>query len=367
MLLFFLGVLTVVLLYTLLLRWGWHRTDRRQTSGANASLPSISVVVALRNEAEALPDLLEALDRQTHPSYEAILVDDASADETLDIARAWAKDRPHAQVVRIEAPSRPRKKNALTQGITAAQYSLLAFTDADCVPPPEWLSVLASTHSSAPNATVLVGYSPLRGSGLLGGFAGYDTLVAGMYAAATAGLGRPYLAVGRNLSYPRSVFEQVGGFAESQESMSGDDDLFVQAVHRHDAAPVRALLDERSFVPSEGPVTWRDWLHQKQRHASAGRSYPWNVGLHLTLFHSCLIALWGAPLVLGTMGLGLLATGLLVRHALLGPASQTFQEEPLLSLFPLWELGYALYHLLVVPVGVLRPPERWDYTSDSIL
>jgi hypothetical protein len=31
----------------------------------------------------------------------------------------------------------------------------------------------------------------------------------------------------------------------------------------------------------------------------------------------------------------------------------------LLAVFPLWELGYALYHAVVVPMGLLRPPDQW--------
>jgi cellulose synthase/poly-beta-1,6-N-acetylglucosamine synthase-like glycosyltransferase len=353
------GALAVLILYAILIGWGWRRGRRWAATPVSEEAPPLSVVVAARNEAEALPDLLDALDDQTHPTYEVVIVDDASTDETAPIAKHWVADRPHATLVRVSNPTSPRKKNALTRGIEAATHDLLAFTDADCTPPPDWLSALAAAHAGTDDDCVLVGYSPLRGSGLLGSFSRYETLVAGIYTVAAIGWGRPYMAVGRNLSYPRSVFEAVGGFAPVADSMSGDDDLFVQAVHRQDAAPVRPLLDDRTFVPTDAPASWRDWWRQRRRHVSAGRHYDRTVGLHLTLLHASLVLLWLSPLVLGTTGAGLLATGLLARHSHLGPAAELFGETDLLAVFPLWEMGYALYHAVVVPVGLLRPPDRW--------
>jgi cellulose synthase/poly-beta-1,6-N-acetylglucosamine synthase-like glycosyltransferase len=353
------GALAVLILYAILIGWGWRRGRQRAPTPGPEAAPPISVVVAARNEAGTLPALLDALDAQTHPDHEVVIVDDASTDGTAAVAEAWAEARSHARVVRVTDPTPPRKKNALTRGIEAASHDLLAVTDADCRPPPGWLGSLAACHASTDEDCVLVGYSPLRGSGLLGAFARYETLVAGIYTVAAIGWGRPYMAVGRNLSYPRSVFEAVGGFGPVDEAMSGDDDLFVQAVYRQDAAAVRAVLDNRAFVPADAPPTWADWWRQRRRHVSAGRHYDASVGVCLTLLHASLVLLWLAPLFLGKTGIGLLATGLLARHSHLGRAAEAFGETDLLAVFPLWELGYALFHVVVVPVGLLRPPDRW--------
>jgi cellulose synthase/poly-beta-1,6-N-acetylglucosamine synthase-like glycosyltransferase len=359
MILLFGGALAVLVLYCTVLGWGWRREYRRAAEGTPEDPPPISVVVAARNERGDLPALLDALDVQTHPDCEVVLVDDASTDGTAALAAAWAADRPWAQVVRVTDPDPPRKKHALTQGVEAARHSLLAFTDADCRPPPDWLSVLAAIHADADGDRVLVGHSPPRGTGVLGAYARYESLVETLYAVAAIGWNRPFMAVGRNLSYPRSVFEAVGGFGHSAPSMSGDDDLFVQAVHRRGAASVRAVLDPRTFVPTTPPASWRAWAHQRRRHGSAGRYYPWPVGLHLTLLHASLVLLWLAPLGLGTLGLGLLATGLLARHSALGPAADALDETDVIAIFPVWELVYALYQAVLVPLGLLAPPDRW--------
>lgn len=322
-------------------------------------LPPVSVVVAVHNEAEALPDLLEALSRQTHSRMEVVVVDDASTDATAAILNAWAEAGDDRRVVRTDAP--PRKKTALSRGIAAAQYELLAFTDADCTPPPRWVEHLARAHDATNEPSVLIGYSPFRReSGILGRWSRYETMLAGTYAAAAAGLERPYLAVGRNLSYPASVFEQIGGFSEEQNLLSGDDDLFVQSVVRQGAARPVALLHPETFVETRGPSSWTGWIRGKRRHVSAGRAYDRRVGLHMTLYHASHVALWAAPLLIGSLGVGLLALRLLAHGTLVASASETFDDPSLAPLFPAGEALYALYHLLLVPIGLSSPPSEWS-------
>lgn len=353
------GALALFTAYTILLRWGWRRARQEQPGRVPASLPALSVVVAARNEADALPRLLRALEQQSHPDYEVVLVDDASSDDTAAQAERWVRDRPHARLVTIDDPRPPRKKRALAAGIEAASHDLLAFTDADCAPPPDWLSTLAVHHAATDDDTVLIGYSPVRGGGVLGQLARYEAVLEYVYAVGAAGLNRAYLAVGRSLSYPRSVWSAVDGFAPAADLLSGDDDLFVQAVRRRGAATVRPVLDPRSFVPTPAPPSWHAWWQQRRRHASAGRAYAWGTGVHLTLGHASLGVLWMAPFLLGTTGVGLWATGLLVRHALLAPAADTLDERDVLPFFPLGEFGYLFYLLVAGPLGLLAPPDEW--------
>ena len=314
-------------------------------------LEPISVVVAARNEEYDLAALLKALSQQTHPKFEVIVVDDGSTDRTAEIARSMAG-------VRLIATDGAGKKKALAAGIAAASNELLAFTDADCVPPPGWLSSLAAAHAPGEECLV-VGYSPFisKEGGLPADLACYETFVTGFLTAAAVGAGRPYMAVGRNMSYSRSLFRKVGGFAAIEHSLSGDDDLFLQHVVRMKAARVIALLDPSSFVATEAPGRWREWIRQKRRHASGGRFYSASIQAHLAAFHLSGILTWLSPLLLGWIGLGLLAIKLAVQAvvlrraaAVLGAAEQLrFHLEPL----------YVLYNMLLVPVGLTKMPEKW--------
>lgn len=264
------------------------------------------------------------------------------------------------RVLRIEKPEEPRKKNALTYGIEKTTHDLLAFTDADCTPPPDWLATLAAQHAATSRAAVLVGYSPFhKVPGLLNRMARYETFVTGFLTAAAIGLHHPYMAVGRNLSYPRSLFQTLDGFAHSLGSLSGDDDLLIQEVVRRRASLVQPVLAPEAFVPSAPAPSWQQWIRQKRRHLSAGQFYDRRTLTYLVLFHTTSLALWLAPLALGWLGAGLLAGKLIGQGVVLRHAAHILHERDLLPAFPLLELGYAAYTLLMAPLGLARLPKRW--------
>ena len=52
--------------------------------------PKVSIIVAARNEEDALPAALESMLALDYPDYEIVLVDDDSRDRTRTIADEWA-------------------------------------------------------------------------------------------------------------------------------------------------------------------------------------------------------------------------------------------------------------------------------------
>ena len=376
------------------LGWAWAGAGlrRAQEDGPEADAPlphpaplRMSVVVAARDEAGRLPALLDALGRQHYdgadgrPAFEVVVVDDRSADGTAGLvekrARTWERQGgPALRLVTVapgepEAAGLPPKKHAVARGVEAARYDRVALTDADTAPPPTWLAALALWASGADgedDGAVLVGYGPTEpGAGWLGRFARYETVQTATLAAAGAGWGRPWHAVGRNLSYPRDLLDRVGGFEHSAASLSGDDDLLVQEVARSGAAPVVYVTDARAAVPSPAPPDGAAFWRQKRRHAGAGAHYPWGVLAALGLFHTANLALWlGAPLlhVLGGVpyGWGLLAAKLLVQRTALLPAFDAFEAEGDLRLWqPVLDALSAGYHAVLAVLGALPAPRRW--------
>ena len=102
----------------------------------SASLPMVCVVVPALNEAGHLEACLNALLEQDYPRdrYHIVVVDNASTDDTA------ARIARHP-VTRITEPVRgvARARNA---GVAASREECIAFTDADCIPCPHWLSSL---------------------------------------------------------------------------------------------------------------------------------------------------------------------------------------------------------------------------------
>jgi chlorobactene glucosyltransferase len=97
--------------------------------------PTVSVIIAARNEEGDLGDCLDSLLRQDYPDLEIIVVDGNSTDRTVEVARARG---PRVRV--LSEPPLPAgwvgKCWACWTGAQAARGELLLFTDADVVHHP---------------------------------------------------------------------------------------------------------------------------------------------------------------------------------------------------------------------------------------
>ena len=105
-------------------------------------LPTVSVVVPVRNRPAQLEACLAALARLDYPvdRLEVIVVDDASSDDTASRATAWSGRLP-LRVLRL--PERVGAAECRNRGAQVARGEILAFTDSDCLPHPSWLRELA--------------------------------------------------------------------------------------------------------------------------------------------------------------------------------------------------------------------------------
>lgn len=100
--------------------------------------PAVSVVVAVRDAQETIAACLDSLLALDHPSYEIIVVDNASRDATASVLARYG------EAIRVLAEARRGPAAARNTGIEAAGAPVVAFTDADCVADPHWLSALVA-------------------------------------------------------------------------------------------------------------------------------------------------------------------------------------------------------------------------------
>jgi glycosyltransferase involved in cell wall biosynthesis len=107
--------------------------------------PALSVVVPTRDRPAALERCLGALTRQTAPSLEVIVVDDASRDPGA-VHAAAARACPAARVVRGPGRGPATARNV---GVRTARGQTVCFTDDDCRPAPDWAARLAAACDGA--------------------------------------------------------------------------------------------------------------------------------------------------------------------------------------------------------------------------
>ena len=106
-----------------------------------ANAEAVSVIVCTRNGNPRIAACLAALERQTLPPHEVIVVDDGSTDGTADMV---AVRFPEAILLRLEPGGLSAARNA---GAEVAKGSILAFTDDDCEPDEAWLAGIAAAFA----------------------------------------------------------------------------------------------------------------------------------------------------------------------------------------------------------------------------
>jgi len=254
-------------------------------------------------------------------------------------------------VAAAEKPG-PGKKGALALGIARSNGPILLLSDADCRPSgPHWIRRMASPFNDAdrgPRTDFVLGfgaYSPERG--WLNRVVQFETLHTLLQYAGWALAGMPYMGVGRNLAYRKSVFEQGGGFAAHQHWPSGDDDLFVNA--NAQKGRVALCLHPEAWTESRSPASWKAWVTQKTRHLSTGVFYrPLHrvvLGIYAMSHFGLYAALFGSIAVSGPILwiLGVFLLRLLLLNALFWHLGKRFQR-PLLwhfsTIFDFWTVAY---------------------------
>lgn len=93
-----------------------------------APAPLISVIIAARNAEATLDKTLDSLLMQTVKQWEAIIIDDGSADGTAEIALDYAARDPRSRLLRVRACGAAAARNV---GLAAARGAYVVFLDAD--------------------------------------------------------------------------------------------------------------------------------------------------------------------------------------------------------------------------------------------
>ncbi len=188
----------------------------------------VSVIVPFRDAAATLARCLAALRAQESPAggFEVIAVDNGSRDASAAVAQ-------RAEVLVLREP-RPGAYAARNRGVREARGRLLAFTDADCVPRPDWLRRLVDAMAD-PRIVVVMGRDLAVGrSRVVRLLAEYTHQKEVVVSAGTDV--RAYSGHTNNLMTRREAFDRLGPFDERPR---GADVLFVRRVLAfHGAAAV---------------------------------------------------------------------------------------------------------------------------------
>jgi glycosyltransferase involved in cell wall biosynthesis len=199
---------------------------------------NVSVVCTTLNEEESIRELFDALSLQTRQPDEVIMVDGGSTDDTIALAGSYRERMPSVRIMLAPGTNISEGRN---RGIAAARSSVIALTDAGCIPDPRWLEAMAEQLNNGPKPALVSGIAVPKAVTHL------EWCIAQCSLSFRINLGTAsFLPTARAMAFHRDLWSMVGGFPEDMD-------------YGEDAAFVLAVRDYGGFIriAEDAKIAWR--------------------------------------------------------------------------------------------------------------
>jgi glycosyltransferase involved in cell wall biosynthesis len=208
----------------------------------------ISIIIPAYNAAQTLPACLAALQSQTQPPGEIIVVDDGSHDQTAQVARAYGAhllEQPH------QGPAAARNL-----GIRQACGDIVLLTDADCEPVPTWVAEMMRPFAD-PRVVGVKGSYRTNQQERVARLAQYEfeERYDRLEQLATIDFVDSYAA-----AFRVAVLRKMGGFDPAFPQANNED---VELSYRLARVGCRLMFNRQAVVYHRHPNTWRAYLCRK--------------------------------------------------------------------------------------------------------
>ncbi len=188
-------------------------------SGDHRPAPDVTVVIPTHGRPAALDACLASLGAQDLDAgrFEVVVVDDGGETD-LDPIVARHRGTLRLTLIRQERSGPAAARNA---GAAQAAAPLLAFTDDDCLPAPEWLAALRAAHAG-PSGALIAGQT-VNALDRNRFASASQALLDHLYADGSSRRGEIPFVASNNLAIARRDFEACGGFDQSFRLAGGED------------------------------------------------------------------------------------------------------------------------------------------------
>jgi 4,4'-diaponeurosporenoate glycosyltransferase len=236
---------------------GWLLAARvRRLPPLGGAVPSVSLIIPARDEAERLPALLAALAADGPPpgAREVIVVDDGSRDDTAAVA-----GRAGATVERAEPPPGWTGKSwACRQGAARAVGEVLVFLDADTTPAPGFVARLAAAAvATGGMVSVQPTHRVERIDERASAVASLVALMAGTSDGRWGHWWRRPVGFGPAVAIPHRIYRETGGHELVRTDVA--EDVALAQVMAARGVPVAAFADA-----GEGAIEYRMYPEGKR-------------------------------------------------------------------------------------------------------
>ncbi len=248
------------------------------------NFPSVSVLVAARNEDHNIIECLSALDKMNYPEgqIEILIGNDQSTDYTQMLVEGFITNKPKFKLINLtgkEFPQTRGKARVLATLASQAKGDYFLITDADISVPANWAENMLGLMLNN-EADMCGGTTNIKAGKMLEKFQQVDWLYFMGIIHSFAAMGKPLTIVGNNMGLSKKAYNATGGYGQIPFSITEDYALF-DAVRNHGYKVVQNF-DQGTMVYSKPLDSIKAILKQRKRWLTGGWDLP--LYYHLVIF-----------------------------------------------------------------------------------
>lgn len=243
---------------------------------AQAPLPKVSILIAVRNEEDNIPNLLSGLEQLDYPGekLEIIIGNDGSEDHTLQLLCDYSGVAIKVVDVNNRLGELKGKMNVLAQLGMVASGDCLLFTDGDMNLNKNWVREMVAGWQN--NSAMVAGFTGIIGCQQFHHLQNVDLVFAQGMLKVLSDMGLSMAVMGNNMIVDKKKYDGVGGYQGLPFSIVEDVALMRKFVSR--GYDIRHHYSPATFLVTTGCSSWRQLMGQRKRWmGSVGQLPVWLV------------------------------------------------------------------------------------------
>jgi cellulose synthase/poly-beta-1,6-N-acetylglucosamine synthase-like glycosyltransferase len=323
----------------------------------------VTVIVAARNEENIISRCIQSLKNLEYDKslLEIILVNDKSADSTKSVMINETKECSFIKVIdsdSTETKNLKGKANAIDSAIKIAAGDIILLTDADCIVSPEWVKETVKYYTE--NTGMVCGFTKINyGNSFFAKLQALDWLYLQSLASCSSGIGSILSCIGNNISFTKNAYLEIGGYENINFSVT-EDLALMRRINSDRKYKVIYPVNPKCTVITEECKTVKELYNQKKRWFKGGvgiNFLGWILGFELYAVN--LIFVFGCLFLNLYLYLFLILIKFASELIIMFPVYRRLRFSNLIYLFPVFQIYFSVYGLLLPFTFILSPKINW--------
>jgi len=329
---------------------GYLRSSKlEQISGR--ILPSVSIIVAARNEEKVIRSCIESLKKikYTGSELEIILVNDQSTDLTRELMLKETSSDTRFKVIDTGTSSESGlkgKPRAIDIAIRQAKGELILMTDADCTVHENWAEETVKYYTQ--KTGMVCGFTKIAYEhSLFAKVQAIDWIYLQAIATCSSGINLHTSCIGNNLSVRKDTYLLLGGYNKIKFSVT-EDLALMRRIHKGKLFDVKYPVNPFCLVTTQECKNLKELYNQKKRWFRGGigiNFLGYILGTELYIVN--LIFLTGFLYLSPAIYLISVLLKIIAELLIIIPVCIKFRYSRLMEYYILFEIYFALYGLLL--------------------